>query len=135
MLRKGRNRTPYPIPDQDPWACQPWAWRSCSSVPWDHCCRSCAPYCTLQDSPGGQTAAGERCCKEKWEITSWVTFKTQDRHRETTTILSVLLYLSREHEQENSDSLSSFTVVCAHTLVDMHTVGRCLRMDEPNNTL
>lgn len=31
--------------------------------------------------------------------------------------------------------LLSFTVVCAHTLVDMHTVGRCLRMDEPNNTL
>lgn len=52
------------IPDQDPWACQTWAWGSCSSVPSDHCC-SCAPYCMLQGSPGGQTAAGERSCKER----------------------------------------------------------------------
>lgn len=50
------------ISDQDPWACRPWAWGSCSSVPWDHRCRSCAPYCTPQGSPGGRTAAGETSC-------------------------------------------------------------------------
>ena len=47
---------------QDPWACQLWAWSSCLSAPWNHCCHSYAPYYMLRDSPGGKTAAGKRSC-------------------------------------------------------------------------